>query len=182
MVWVWPPQISISTQGRVVDWTISAAKGAGDAMVAVFVKILHAAQNSTTAQFTRGVLLRKHASVVPRTPSCVRYYASSRGGNSASKRSHLFEKLVSALGFGRIHPADREADVDHHIVAQVQPPGQSSAIPGAQFRRTARGPPAKAPVPESRGSYRVWPRHTAILHHQYNTPITAICDVRHTRV
>ena len=46
MVWVWPPQISISTQGRVVHCGDFSRQGPRNAMVAVFVKILHKLQPS----------------------------------------------------------------------------------------------------------------------------------------
>src|SRR5208282_5974558 len=99
MVWVWPPQISINTQGRVVVWTISAAKA-------------------------RAMRWSRYSS---------RYFMAltRRGGLDGPggewrrelrfrfQRSHLFEKLVCALGFDCVHTAYGEAHMDHHIVALV---------------------------------------------------------------
>jgi len=106
-------------------------------MVAVFVKIFHKPQPHRSFR----------SSCDPLRFGC---------GNSASSAPISFEKLVGALGFGRIHAANGKANVDHHIVAQ-------SGLRDKAERYLAHIPPnctraaRKGPVPESRGFYRVWP-------------------------
>ena len=85
-----------------------------------------------------------------------------RGRQLRFQHSHLFHKLVGALGFRRIHPANGEAHMDHHIVAQ------SSS--GTKFRDTWRTIPpnctrAARNEPISWIS-RIFPgmaRHTAVI-------------------
>ena len=85
------------------------------------------------------------------------------------QRSHLFQKLIGALGFRSVHAAYGEAHMDHHIVAQVQPREQSPGKPGARSRRTARGPHASHPAFEFLGFSLVLQGTRQLLPSQYST-------------
>src|SRR5579872_4171183 len=98
MVWVWPPQISISTHGWLVIWPISAAK----------------ASAMRWSRYSSRYFISRNPT---RTPQQAR--RSKQKLQLRFQRSHLLQKLVCALGFDRVHTADGEANVDHHVVAQT---------------------------------------------------------------
>src|SRR5271166_2671139 len=93
MVWVWPPQISISTQGRVVHWTISAAK----------------ARAMRWSRYSSMYFIER----IPGKRATKLLFCRRQFG---FQRSHLLQKLVCALGFQRVHLAYGEANMNHHIV------------------------------------------------------------------
>ena len=79
-------------------------QGPRNAMVAVFVKILH----------------------MKRAPTPEPVHGSARGRKLRFRwrqfrfqRSHLFQKLVGTFSFGRVDAAYGETHMDHHIVSQT---------------------------------------------------------------
>src|SRR5271157_3229709 len=90
MVWVWPPQISISTQWPRVCWAISARRA----------RAMRASRYSS--RYFIGV------------PGCGLF-----GREFCLQYANFGEELVGALGFGFVDLADGEADVDHDIVSDA---------------------------------------------------------------
>src|SRR5208337_515117 len=112
MVWVCPPQISISTQGRVVDWTISAAKARAMRWSLYSSRYFINGNPTETQQRRVRVSCRW---VVENVSRVLRF----RRRQFCRQRSHFFQKLIRALGFFRVDPADSKADVNHHVVSQT---------------------------------------------------------------
>jgi len=96
--------------------------------------------------------------------------------------SHLFQKFVSALNFGRIHTADRETNMHHHVVAQ------------SRFRNKGeRHLPYRPADLHAGGAQRTdfldfedlsWYGEAHSRSPTASTPrvVTAICDLQHTLV
>jgi hypothetical protein len=84
-------------------------------MVTIFVKIFHSKIRPA------GMTAEGLSTVVTRYTNHDQSKAKLRFRRRQFRfqRSHFLQKLVGALGFGRIHAADGEAHMDHHIVAHA---------------------------------------------------------------
>src|SRR5271166_4121565 len=124
IVCVCPPQISISTQGRVVHWAISEASA----------RAIRESRYSSRYFMARSLLSKcncrvNKASVIRITwggdserqlAVGGRFRRTSRLGAHQFffQRAHFLQQLVRTIGFDRVDPADGIADVNHHVVAQ----------------------------------------------------------------